>query len=278
MAAPPIQAPVPAPLQQDLCSLAGTVTDPMGAVVNTAKITVTNLDTGATLKVAPNESGQYLASNIPAGRYSVRVEAKYFKTVVIEKIELKPGEVGKADVRLEVGGNSWPGCCEYAAAPMQPQPENCIAKKKPFTYTVGEAEDKGTLKGVADLVYGDSKMWVQIFEANRDELETPANVPSGMPLTIPPRKRAVPKRISKVLPAYPPAALKDHIQGDVVMDVTLKEDGTVDQVSVISGNPIFLEPATAAVKQWRYRPLLVKGQPVLKFVVVISFGKRGKVR
>jgi TonB family protein len=278
MAAPPIQAPVPAPLQQDLCSLAGTVSDPMGAALNTAKITVTNLDTGATLKVASNDSGQYLASNIPAGRYSVRVELKYFKTVVIEKIELKPGEVGKADVRLEPGGSAWPGCCEYAAAPMQTQPENYMAKKKPFTYTVGEAEDKGTLKGVADVVYGDSKMWVQIFEANRDELDTPENVPAGIALTVPSRKRAVPKLISQVLPAYPPAALKDHILGDVVMDVALKEDGTVDQVSVISGNAIFLEPSTAAVKQWRYRPLLVKGQPVLKFVVVISFGKRGKVR
>ena len=77
---------------------------------------------------------------------------------------------------------------------------------------------------------------------------------------------------------YPPTALKSGTAGDVVMDVTLKEDGTVDQVSVIDGDLLFLEATTAAVKQWRYKALLINGQPVLKFVVVVSFGKGGKVR
>jgi protein TonB len=80
------------------------------------------------------------------------------------------------------------------------------------------------------------------------------------------------------MPACPPAALQQHVRGDVVLDVTLKEDGTVDQVSVIDGNPLFLEATTSAVKQWRYRPLLVNGKPVVNFVVVVSFGKGGKVR
>lgn len=275
MAAPPITAPVPAPLLQLLCSLTGTVTDSSGAVVNTAKITVTNLDTGAIFKATLNKSGQYVASGLPAGRYSVRAEAKYFKTV-IEQVVLKPGEVGKADLRLEAGG-TW-GCCEYAAKPMQTQPENYLTKKKPFIYTVGEAEDKGTLKGIADLVYGDSKMWVQIFEGNRDVVEKPGTIPYGSSITIPPRKRVVPKLISKVIPVYPPAALQQHVRGDVVLDVALKGDGTVDQVSVIDGDPLFLEATISAVKQWRYRPLVVNGKPVVNFVVVVSFGKGGKVR
>ena len=121
-------------------------------------------------------------------------------------------------------------------------------------------------------------MWVQIFEANRAAVEKPGDIPYGTQVTIPQAKRVVPKLISKVLPAYPPAALKDHVSGDVVLDVTLKEDGTVDQVGVIDGNLLFIEAATTAVKQWRYRPLLVKGKPVVKFVVVVSFGKGGNVR
>jgi anaerobic magnesium-protoporphyrin IX monomethyl ester cyclase len=278
MAAPPLTAPIPAQLQQDLCSLAGTVTDSTGAALNTAKITITNLDTGVIGKVTPNQSGQYVASNLPAGRYSVKAEAKYFKTTVIETIELKVGETGTADIRMEVGGSSWPGCCEYAAPPLQIQQEDYIAKTKPFTYQVGEAKDKGTFQGIARLVYGDSKMWVQIFEANRDMLDKPGELPYGTSITIPPAKREIPKLIYKVLPAYPLAPLKDNVTGDVVMDVTLQENGTVDQVSVIDGNLRFLEATTAAVKQWRYKPLVVKGQPVLKFVVVVSFGKGGKVR
>ena len=62
------------------------------------------------------------------------------------------------------------------------------------------------------------------------------------------------------------------------MDVMLKEDGTVEQTSVIDGNPMLVEAAMSAVKQWRYRPLLVDGKPVLETVAAISFGKGGKVR
>jgi protein TonB len=80
-----------------------------------------------------------------------------------------------------------------------------------------------------------------------------------------------------VTPLYRPAAEKEHLSGDVVMDVTLKEDGTVDQVNLINGDPLLADAATSAVKQWRYQPLVVAGKPVLKFVVVVSFDKRGKV-
>jgi len=41
---------------------------------------------------------------------------------------------------------------------------------------------------------------------------------------------------------------------------------------------LLAEAATTAVRQWRYQPLLVQGKPVLNFVVVVSFGKDGKVR
>jgi outer membrane biosynthesis protein TonB len=62
------------------------------------------------------------------------------------------------------------------------------------------------------------------------------------------------------------------------LDVTLKEDGTGERTSVIDGNPLLVEAATSAVKQWRYQPLAVDGKPVVKFVVVVSFDKGGKVR
>jgi TonB family protein len=77
---------------------------------------------------------------------------------------------------------------------------------------------------------------------------------------------------------YPPTAKKNYVWGDVLLDVTLKEDGTVEQTSVIDGNPLLVEASTSAVKQWRYRPLRVNGKPVVKFVVLVSFGKDGKVR
>ncbi len=279
MAPPPLRdvhvPQLPPATGQNACALSGTVTDASGAVVANATIAVTKTDTNQTRALKVNNVGQYSATDLPAGSYTVKAEAAGFKTTIMTAIELKAGTPKRVDIRLEVG--NW-GCCEYAAPPLKIEHSDLIAKKKPFTYTVGEADDHETLQGIAKLVYGDPNMWVQIFEANRNILEKPAALAHGTELQIPPRKREVPKLISKVAPVYPPVAAQQHLSGDVVMDVILKEDGSVDQVSMIDGDPKLIEAATSAVKQWRYQPLVVKGNPVTKFVVVISFGKNGKVR
>jgi TonB family protein len=80
------------------------------------------------------------------------------------------------------------------------------------------------------------------------------------------------------MPVFPPEARREQVWGDVVMDVTLNEDGSVEQVDIIDGPALLVEAATTAVKQWRYHPLRVKGKPVLKFVVVVSFAKGGKIK
>jgi len=222
-----------------------------------------------------NDAGQYMADDLQSGRYSVKAEAMNFKTAIVNGIVLKAGDRQRTVIRLEVG--NW-GCCEYAASPLKVEQEDLSTKKKPFTYVVGEAKDHNTFQGIAGLVYGDSKAWVQIFEANREVVAKPGFIPHGTSILIPPRKRAVPKLISKVMPVYLPSAEKEHVQGDVLLDVTLKEDGTVEGINVIDGHPMLVEAATSAVKQWRYQPLIVKGKPVVKFVVVISFGKGGKIQ
>jgi TonB family protein len=119
---------------------------------------------------------------------------------------------------------------------------------------------------------------VQIFETNRGVVPKPGSIPAGTSIVIPKRKRAVPQLISKILPAYPPEAKQQKVRGEVVLDVTLKEDGTVDAIKLIDGNPLLPEAATTAVKQWHYQPLLLQGKPVTNFVVLVSFGRGGRVR
>jgi TonB family protein len=261
--------------QESLAALTGTVTDSSGAVVGNATIVITNADTGQARTLKTDAQGQYVANNLPGGHYSVKAEFQGFRTTVKTGLALKAGDRERADLILMVGDI---GCCEYAAVPLKTQQEDLIEKKKPFTYSVGEAKDHNTFQGIAKLVYGDRRMWVQIFEANRSTVEKPGSIPYGTAILIPPSRRNVPKLISKVMPVYPPEAAKDYVSGDVVLDVKLKEDGTVDQVSVIDGPPLLIAAATGAVKQWKYRPLLIKGKPVLKFVVVVSFGKSGKAQ
>jgi TonB family protein len=284
MAPPPLKETQTPPAQSG-ASLVGDVTDPQGAVVTNATITITNLDTGVARTVKTNQMGHYVAGGLKVGHYSVKAEYPGFKAVEKTGIDLEPGANGRADVALEIRADfkldvvapDYGGCCEYAATPLKVEPEDWGTKKKPFTYYVGTAEDRGTFKGIAELVYGDPGMWVQIFEANRNMVAKPGSISAGTAITIPPRKRAVPKLISKVLPAYPPEAKQQHVRGDVVLDVTIKDDGTVEQVGLIDGNPLLAEAATTAVKQWRYQPLLVQGKPLLHFVVVVSFGRGGRV-
>jgi len=277
MAPPPLQdtqKPVQPPIgQESLASVAGTVTDSMKAVVGNAPVTVTNLDTGLTRTLKTDSAGHYEVKDLPSGRYNVKVEMPGFKTTLVSGIVLQAGERKQTDVRLEIGDI---GCCEYAAIPLKP-PEEFIQKKKPFTYIVGEGNDDGTLPGIARLVYGDKKKWVQIFEANRNVIPKPEVIRYGTELTIPRNTRNVPKLLSKLTPVYPPDAAKQGLTGDVVLDVTLNDDGTVAQVNLIDGQSPLAESAVDAVKHWRYRPLIVKGKPVRSFVVVVTFSKAGKI-
>jgi TonB family protein len=68
--------------------------------------------------------------------------------------------------------------------------------------------------------------------------------------------------VRRVEPEYPEAARQQHLQGSVDLKVTVGQDGTVEQLTVISGNPVLAKAASDAVRQWRFSPLLQNGQAV----------------
>jgi protein TonB len=68
--------------------------------------------------------------------------------------------------------------------------------------------------------------------------------------------------ISQVPPVYPPLARQTRIQGTVVLRALISRTGEIKDLAVISGHPMLVPAAMDAVKQWRYRPYSVKGQPV----------------
>jgi protein TonB len=68
--------------------------------------------------------------------------------------------------------------------------------------------------------------------------------------------------IHDVAPIYPPAAGRERIEGTVVLVAMIGKDGTVQDVRVKSGLPLLAQAAIDAVKQWRYRPYLLNGEPV----------------
>ena len=65
-----------------------------------------------------------------------------------------------------------------------------------------------------------------------------------------------------VHPKYPPDARKSHIEGIVVLCVTIGKDGSASNVNVISGPKELVTSAVEAVQQGRFRPFLADGEPV----------------
>jgi TonB family protein len=78
--------------------------------------------------------------------------------------------------------------------------------------------------------------------------------------------------ITRVNPRYPPEAKKAGIQGTVRLQAVLSKDGTVQDLQVMSGEPVLAESALDAVRQWVYKPTLINGQPVeVQTVIDINF-------
>jgi protein TonB len=81
--------------------------------------------------------------------------------------------------------------------------------------------------------------------------------------------------IYRVEPIYPPVAQQAHIQGAVVLAALIDKGGNVQSLQVVSGHPLLVRAAIDAVKQWRYQPLLVNGQPIeVETTVTVNFHVR----
>ena len=89
--------------QTTTAALRGTVTDPAGAVVPGAAITLSNVETGRTHDAESNESGQYYFSGLPPGGYTLTVEKEGFQRLIREGIVLTVNQVGQVDLSLTLG-------------------------------------------------------------------------------------------------------------------------------------------------------------------------------
>jgi len=89
--------------QKDTGGITGTVTDPSGAVVSGAKISVTDVDRGSTLTTTTNAQGEYVASPLKVGRYTVTVEKTGFQKAVVGPVRVDVQERPAVNAQLRVG-------------------------------------------------------------------------------------------------------------------------------------------------------------------------------
>jgi len=98
-----------------------------------------------------------------------------------------------------------------------------------------------------------------------------SNVVPSVPVNVP---RPVPQIVNisqgvsqglvlkKVQPSYPSQALTLRVQGSVNLQATISKNGDITNVKVLNGQPLLAKAATDAVRQWKYKPYFLNGQPV----------------
>ena len=89
--------------QRDLATVAGTVTDPTGAVVVGATVTITNPDTSESFTITTNESGNYVRAALRPGTYTIDVTAAGFQKAEEKGVLLRAGERTGANIALVMG-------------------------------------------------------------------------------------------------------------------------------------------------------------------------------
>jgi TonB family protein len=144
-----------------------------------------------------------------------------------------------------------------AATPLQPSPDpNSTAVQKSSSPPA-----PGAL-----VVYQNGKVIYRAKAQAGQELNSDGSTPTdalsqGPQVDLPPQvaERFLKQRIE---PAYPDAAREQHIQGQVLLQATVGKDGSVEELTVISGEPQLAIAAGDAVRQWRFLPFLKAGRPV----------------
>jgi protein TonB len=111
-------------------------------------------------------------------------------------------------------------------------------------------------------------------------------VVGGLPSDAPPPPAKVvriggqiaqPKLIRQVKPVYPDLAVQSRVSALVILEAEVDTRGYVKTVKVLRGHPLFDDAAMQAVKQWRYQPLLLNGEPTgFILTVTVNFNLQQK--
>ena len=102
--------------------------------------------------------------------------------------------------------------------------------------------------------------------------------PPPAPVARPPRVSHMMEGnlIYKVQPVYPTLPRAARIQGQVLLRAFISRTGTIENLQAISGHPMLIPAALDAVRQWRYRPYILNGEPVeVETQITVNFSLSG---
>ena len=102
---------------------------------------------------------------------------------------------------------------------------------------------------------------------------------------LPPALAAKPLRVSRMMdgylirrvqPDYPVLAKQTGVHGTVEITAVISKDGTIENLQVLKGHPMLIHAAMDAVRQWRYRPYILNGDPIeVSTMITVTFSLGG---
>lgn len=147
------------------------------------------------------------------------------------------------------------------AAPLHP-PDGVQPERSSEPVDQPPVDDPGAI--VAGVPFA------SIGTAGDSAIEPPPPPRPTEPIRVGSRLQA-PNRVAYVAPLYPPIALAARKSGMVILEAVIDENGSVRDVKVLRSDPLFDRAAMEAVKQWRFTPTLLNGQPV-PIVMTVTVG------
>lgn len=145
---------------------------------------------------------------------------------------------------------------------------------RPITDEVGAAPDFNSI-GVRDSIGGQRD---GVAQSIGNALPI---APSPPPTPVPARRLRISNLgegslIHRVQPVYPPLARQARIQGPVQLRAIISKTGTIEGLTLISGHAMLSGAAIEAVRQWRYRPYLLNGEPIeVETEITVNFTLSG---
>jgi len=108
------------------------------------------------------------------------------------------------------------------------------------------------------------------------------STPTAVPKVAAPQRVKVSQGVSegmlihKVTPAYPPLARQARISGTVVLQAVISKTGAIENLTLKQGHPMLSPAAIEAVRQWKYKPYFLNGEPVeVETVITVNFTLAG---
>jgi TonB family protein len=198
---------------------------------------------------------------IPEYQTAVRLDAGSFRPHMGLALAL----YAKADYAKAV-----PEFQEYLRLDKRPGSENARSYLAICFYNLGQFEQAATEERTILTAHPDdqnAKGWLAAATSKMSSSAGIGRVNGGETQTEPSgtavrHVTATAPLVQKVQPVYPPEARNARVQGLVSLHAIIGVDGSVKELTVISGPPQLTEAALDAVRQWRYQPYLLDGRPV----------------